>query len=235
MEFVTPPTTPKKGRSSSLHKSKNISSMSVLSPNRSFSKSFDFDDKILASSENKPNFSLDQKSSSKVANSDSSRKLDRFIPAREAMDFDAINSFLEATNQENRTIDMSPHTPSQKNYDKRLNLLKPRLSSGKIMSVSKESKPMSPLIDNRNGILDLRNTEVDYKAKQKPRALPTCPCRVLDAPELLDDYYLNLLSWSNQNVIAIALKNSLYLWNASDGEVLIRINTNRSKLLTYLY
>ena len=26
-------------------------------------------------------------------------------------------------------------------------------------------------------------------------------CRVLDAPDLVDDYYLNLMDWSSQNVV----------------------------------
>lgn len=41
--------------------------------------------------------------------------------------------------------------------------------------------------------------------------------RVLDAPDILDDYYLNLLDWGCSNVLAIALGESVYLWDASDG------------------
>ena len=41
--------------------------------------------------------------------------------------------------------------------------------------------------------------------------------RTLDAPDLLDDYYLNLLDWGSGNVLAIALGNTVYLWDASDG------------------
>lgn len=33
------------------------------------------------------------------------------------------------------------------------------------------------------------------------RLLPQAPERVLDAPDLTDDYYLNLLDWSSQNVV----------------------------------
>lgn len=39
--------------------------------------------------------------------------------------------------------------------------------------------------------------------------------RILDAPELLDNYYTNLLDWSDRNVVAIGLGNTAYLWNAS--------------------
>jgi len=43
------------------------------------------------------------------------------------------------------------------------------------------------------------------------------PERTLDAPDLVDDYYLNLLDWGSSNVLSIALGNTVYLWNASDG------------------
>ena len=39
----------------------------------------------------------------------------------------------------------------------------------------------------------------------------------LDAPDLVDDYYLNLLDWGSSNVLLIALGNTVYLWDASDG------------------
>jgi cell division cycle protein 20 (cofactor of APC complex) len=41
--------------------------------------------------------------------------------------------------------------------------------------------------------------------------------RTLDAPDLVDDYYLNLLDWGSANVLAIALGNTVYLWDASNG------------------
>jgi cell division cycle 20, cofactor of APC complex len=39
----------------------------------------------------------------------------------------------------------------------------------------------------------------------------------LDAPDIVDDYYLNLLDWGSANVLAIGLGNTLYLWDASNG------------------
>mmetsp|Transcript_20681 Transcript_20681/g.30746 ORF Transcript_20681/g.30746 Transcript_20681/m.30746 type:complete len:562 (-) Transcript_20681:104-1789(-) len=55
--------------------------------------------------------------------------------------------------------------------------------------------------------------------KRRRRHIATQPTQILDAPELLDDYYLNLLSWSSQNVLAVALGDGVYLWNASTGEI----------------
>ena len=51
------------------------------------------------------------------------------------------------------------------------------------------------------------------------RSIPSGPCRILDAPELMDDYYLNLLSWGHHNIIAVALRQSVYLWYANDGRI----------------
>jgi cell division cycle protein 20 (cofactor of APC complex) len=51
------------------------------------------------------------------------------------------------------------------------------------------------------------------------RRIPTAPTRILDAPDLVDDYYLNLISWSKDNILAVALGQSVYLWNASSGDI----------------
>jgi len=45
------------------------------------------------------------------------------------------------------------------------------------------------------------------------------PIKVLDAPALQDDYYLNLIDWSSQNFLAVGLSSSVYLWNAANSKV----------------
>ncbi len=55
--------------------------------------------------------------------------------------------------------------------------------------------------------------------KKIPRIYPSAPSRVLDAPELMNDYYLNLLHWGSNNILAVALANSVYLWHPSDGHI----------------
>lgn len=40
---------------------------------------------------------------------------------------------------------------------------------------------------------------------------------MLDAPDLIDDYYLNLLHWGSNDYLAIALGQSVFLWNAKDN------------------
>lgn len=43
--------------------------------------------------------------------------------------------------------------------------------------------------------------------------------QVLDAPELADDYYLNLIDWSSKDVISVGLGNTVYCWSAATANV----------------
>lgn len=51
------------------------------------------------------------------------------------------------------------------------------------------------------------------------RHIPSSPTRILDAPELRDDYYLNLVSWGDNNVLAVALDQIVYLYNTESGAI----------------
>jgi len=57
------------------------------------------------------------------------------------------------------------------------------------------------------------------RPRKHARHIPSVPERILDAPELLDDFYLNLLDWSSNNVLSVALGPTVYLWNASNGAI----------------
>lgn len=55
--------------------------------------------------------------------------------------------------------------------------------------------------------------------KKAPRKVPKTPHKVLDAPSLQDDFYLNLVDWSSQNMLAVGLGTCVYLWSASSSKV----------------
>ena len=57
------------------------------------------------------------------------------------------------------------------------------------------------------------------------RRVLTAPERVLDAPGLVDDYYLNLLDWSSGNQVAIGLERNVYVWSAESGTVSCLLET----------
>ena len=66
------------------------------------------------------------------------------------------------------------------------------------------------LIENK---LQKRTSDPEY------RKISKVPFKVLDAPNLQDDFYLNLLEWSSQNILSVALDSCLYFWNANNNRV----------------
>lgn len=53
---------------------------------------------------------------------------------------------------------------------------------------------------------------------REDRRIPRIPFKVLDAPALQDDFYLNVIDWSSQGVLAVGLGTSVYLWS-NQGKV----------------
>lgn len=71
-------------------------------------------------------------------------------------------------------------------------------------------------------------------ASARAKKIPTAPERVLDAPGLADDFYLDLLAWSLTNLLAIGLENAVYVWNASTGSVGLLCELNKNTMVTSL-
>ncbi|CAJ1027083.1 putative Anaphase-promoting complex subunit 4 WD40 domain/WD domain, G-beta repeat [Leishmania utingensis] len=47
------------------------------------------------------------------------------------------------------------------------------------------------------------------------RVIPHTPERILDAADMEDDFYMNLIDWSaTSDILGVALQNCVYLWNA---------------------
>ena len=55
--------------------------------------------------------------------------------------------------------------------------------------------------------------------RKASRKISKIPFKVLDAPELQDDFYLNLVDWSAQNVLSVGLGSCVYLWSACTSQV----------------
>lgn len=66
------------------------------------------------------------------------------------------------------------------------------------------------------------------------RALSKVPYKVLDAPDLADDFYLNLVDWSSKNVLGVGLSNCVYLWSAQTSNVtkLCEVDRDRGDRIT---
>jgi len=64
------------------------------------------------------------------------------------------------------------------------------------------------------------NTDSNYQTELKPaRKVSKLPFKVLDAPQLQDDFYLNLVDWSSQNMLAVGLGTEVYIWSACTSSV----------------
>lgn len=55
--------------------------------------------------------------------------------------------------------------------------------------------------------------------RKTPRAVSRVPYKVLDAPDLADDFYLNLVDWGPSGILAVGLGSAVYLWNSESGKV----------------
>lgn len=97
------------------------------------------------------------------------------------------------------------------------------LKNSRVLSYTdKAPTPVGDTVDNLNvlySITHAKQAQPKQNTKLVARQLPSAPTRVLDAPELLDDYYLNLVSWSDTNWLAIVLGQTVYLWNAGSGDI----------------
>lgn len=68
--------------------------------------------------------------------------------------------------------------------------------------------------------------------QKKARNISKVPYRVLDAPELSDDFYLNLVDWGQQDILAVGLGDSVYLWDGATQSVdrLCNLDNNKDKV-----
>lgn len=59
------------------------------------------------------------------------------------------------------------------------------------------------------------------KSIKHARRIPKAPKKILDAPGIIDDFYMDILDWSSTDLIGISLMNSVYLWknNVKDNSV----------------
>lgn len=150
-------------------------------------------------------------------NAKSKDKLDRFIPNRAALDLESSQFNLTKENQATEEPD-DLTTPQKQEYKRLLAASMNVGEANRILTFKQKAPP--PPDGHVNSLSGLYNQNVGAApARKNTRFIPQTQDRILDAPDLLDDYYLNLLDWGSNNLIAVALGRSVYLWNASSGSV----------------
>ncbi|XP_059643502.1 cell division cycle 20.2, cofactor of APC complex-like [Cornus florida] len=151
---------------------------------------------------------------------------DRFIPNRSAMDFDFAHYMLNGGKV--RKDNSERWSPFKQAYRKQLAEI---FNMNRTRILAFKSYP-SYLPTIQHGMCKVKIHLPSHHSacnvqSQNPlqtgwgylllRVILSYLQSILDAPELLDDFYVNLLDWGSSNIVAIALGNSVYLWHAADG------------------
>lgn len=165
-------------------------------------------------------------------------KGDRFIPSRSGMDLDVSHYNLTKENCNPNMIDTISPSPSKEGYNK---VLAESLFDGQIGSkvlAFKSKAPVPKETSNLHRVLYASTkivTSETVSSKKVTRHIASNAERILDAPNLVNDYYLNLIDWSMNNILAIALSDTCYLWNAATGEISeLMKTTEESNIITSL-
>ncbi|KAF8180135.1 WD repeat-containing protein slp1 [Pholiota molesta] len=146
---------------------------------------------------------------------------DRFITNREATDIAIVSATMEqiSLNPQNGSPGHTARLAAATGVPMNRRILgyheQPPAASSSDTTLAQQREFARPLYAQRPGALATSTGA----ATNKTRKIPTQPERVLDAPGMVDDFYLNLLSWSCQNAVAVALESSTYIWKADTGTV----------------
>lgn len=154
-----------------------------------------------------------------------SRRGDRFIPTREMRDSKLTNFDTPEKNEKEVNVKSkipiftseSPESSNKKRYSK---ILKHNIVDNKsILSFNSKNRDdsfLSKQFCHVISAIDMDFTITDCLFK-RARPLPQRPIKVLDAPEMEDDFYKQLFHWSPvNNKIAVGLSNIIYIWDADE-------------------
>lgn len=94
------------------------------------------------------------------------------------------------------------------------------LGTTKVLSYKHKPQRQEPA---QNGLKVLFSCSRDGPAAAKPKAsvgrvVPRSPVKVLDAPGIVDDFYSHPIDWSTRNVLAVALSEMAFLFDAQSGQ-----------------
>ncbi|KAL2541875.1 Cell division cycle 20.1 [Abeliophyllum distichum] len=138
---------------------------------------------------------------------------DRFIPNRSLMDLDQAHSLLTTTSQKPGKLKFKVE------YRRKLeNNLKLDVEGRPFQMLVFRGSPKSTRKSNRL-IDEMRRSDEEILTHKPNRHFPKRESCILDAPNIKNDFYLNIMDWGKTNFLAIALGSKLYLWNADNREV----------------
>lgn len=164
---------------------------------------------------------------------------DRFIGIRPSSGARARLDFteIESPNSKQKNKENQNESNSQTNREKLLyqSLIQNELQGAEINRIPSTNdenhcltaRPLLQYSKKRKDLDDFQpisaispNSQKLLKSPRKAiRKIPKSPFKVLDAPDLQDDFYLNLVDWSSTNVLSVGLGSCVYLWSAHTSQV----------------
>ena len=150
---------------------------------------------------------------------------DRFIPNRAAMNMEKSEHLLRSYGEDDSSIASAESGSSFSVNGEYKSALSAAIlgteKSHRILSFKdKAPAPKGDVVNHHKILYSSNHTKTSTNGKKLiTRHISSTPYKILDAPELMDDYYLNLISWSSSNQLAIALGQQVYIWNADSGDV----------------
>jgi len=142
---------------------------------------------------------------------------DRFIPNRSTTDLEhSMHSMLINSNDSEDTDNLTAGEIERKKMMEEN--LKPGSSDTRILSFKAKAPAAREGHQNNNKVLYSSGKPTAPKAANT-RTVPSTPEKILDAPDMLNDFYLHLMDWSSLNHMAVALTAGVYIWNAADGSI----------------
>ncbi|CAJ2673637.1 unnamed protein product [Trifolium pratense] len=139
---------------------------------------------------------------------------DRFIPNRSLMDLDQAKTFLTNTKKTKKCHNQNFNDAYRQKLYEKLNL-------------DSEGKPFRMLVfrgspkSSKKSIRHVDQLQEEDAAALRnsgnqciPRRYPKKESKVLDAPNIRDDYYTSTFDWGKNNMLAVGLGTEIYVWNS---------------------
>jgi cell division cycle 20-like protein 1 (cofactor of APC complex) len=136
----------------------------------------------------------------------SAQQNDRFIPSRS--NFDELERELRSPASNLHQNSLEEENNENKIYCRTLknNLIRKK-------NTTKTFNDLSTIEENSRFKMPKKFKNNNFRKVAKT------PFKVLDAPFLQDDYYLNVVDWSKDNNLAVGLGNTVYMWNFDTNDV----------------
>jgi len=151
-----------------------------------------------------------------IYNKKSQNGADRFIPNRSTTDMEYASHSM--VNSEEDTDNLST-TQLERRRLLEENLNVGNVTDSRILSFKSKAPAAKDGYSNNMKILYSAGKPQAPKASNT-RQVPSTAEKILDAPDMMNDFYLHLIDWSSLNHMAVALNGGLYIWNATDGSIL---------------